>query len=706
MNAVSIFLEKKFKILVPESRNNITTNVITFGMNLESLGFVLSQDLMYALSAIPEKDLNSLYKEVVSCARKMVGAHKKFNPMYPNFPEQVAELAECDLYMNALLHYTGDAISDVLKVPCRFLPKYEKKEREELSDKEVSYKLIKRGTKEEFNSIFSSLLSSNGSLSESDKLILNWFVDNKQYEGCIPNSIPSKENLSYFVGKCLNNGSVAGLDSLKTATDVLRTVCSMSEGDVSLAKATKFKKVSRSVRRMILGRMEAIGELTEDMLRYKEPWKRLGEFLHPGEYKERFPKAYAAFQVLRNNEKFETFNSKVESSIKGGKTNVTLELLSNRPGELARRLDHLLRSQQNMEKFVKGEQDQVHDILGVFSELAHKVSTPVLVQVYAHFKNRTTEKGRAFFPKGNAAKLVYLEEGLPVLNDGVSSSVVKIVQETLKNRFSKLPPLGKVFVQDELRDQFVPFSQRSASKALRTIVRGSKVAMEDKNFLRFFIWWKDGESRTDLDLSACFYKDGFTDPKQVAYYNLKSMGCYHSGDITSAPNGAAEFIDVDVQVLLKTGYRYVCMCVNSFTNQPYKDLPECFAGFMYRDMPNSGEIFEPKTVNNKFDLTGETRYTVPMIFDLQEQKMIWTDVCIPVQASYSNNVRNNERSLSSIANAICSLKKMSLYDLFMLHAESRGTIVPKQEDADVVFSMHNGITPFDTDKIMSEYMKN
>ncbi|WP_439621947.1 hypothetical protein [Gemmata sp.] len=26
------------------------------------------------------------------------------------------------------------------------------------------------------------------------------------------------------------------------------------------------------------------------------------------------------------------------------------------------------------------------------------------------------------------------------------------------------------------------------------------------------------------------------------------------------------------------GVRYVVMCLNSFTNQPYCDLPECFAG--------------------------------------------------------------------------------------------------------------------------------
>ena len=36
------------------------------------------------------------------------------------------------------------------------------------------------------------------------------------------------------------------------------------------------------------------------------------------------------------------------------------------------------------------------------------------------------------------------------------------------------------------------------------------------------------------------------------------------------------------------------MCLSSYTQQAYCDLPECFAGWMARQQPNSGEIFEPK----------------------------------------------------------------------------------------------------------------
>ena len=41
------------------------------------------------------------------------------------------------------------------------------------------------------------------------------------------------------------------------------------------------------------------------------------------------------------------------------------------------------------------------------------------------------------------------------------------------------------------------------------------------------------------------------------------------------------------------------MTLNSYTQQPYCDLPECFAGWMAREKADSGEIYEPKTVQDQ-----------------------------------------------------------------------------------------------------------
>ena len=139
----------------------------------------------------------------------------------------------------------------------------------------------------------------------------------------------------------------------------------------------------------------------------------------------------------------------------------------------------------------------------------------------------------------------------------------------------------------------------ATSRSLRTLVRGSKIAFPEKgDTIRFFLWWKEGEAggkhtgRADLDLSAVLYGADWWYKERISYTYLRSAkyrAC-HSGDITSAPEGACEFIDIDVPSVLSYGGRYVMMSVNSYTRQRFSDLPECRAGWMMREHPNSGEV--------------------------------------------------------------------------------------------------------------------
>src|SRR5205807_8721390 len=118
-------------------------------------------------------------------------------------------------------------------------------------------------------------------------------------------------------------------------------------------------------------------------------------------------------------------------------------------------------------------------------------------------------------------------------------------------------------------------AQRSASKVLHTIARGSRLTLPTTDTLRFFVWWKEPEGqRTDIDLAAVFFSADWKRLADVSYYNLKGWDSCHSGDITSAPKGAAEFIDVYLPTLREKGVRYVSMVIYSYTQQAFKDLPE------------------------------------------------------------------------------------------------------------------------------------
>ncbi len=515
----------------------------------------------------------------------------------------------------------------------------------------------------------------------------------------------NKENLAYVCGLLLvhvDNAQELVADHFKTATDVLRLAVGLSGGDVSLAANTKFKNFRRSERRFLLNLLEQRPAIVEDMLRYKKRWIRLGEKLHPTEYQHVYPKVAEALDVIRNDKPFATFNNILEAALERKEFSKAVEQLQTRPGEFARRLDFLLRSAEDPST-----------VLEPFAKVVGQVSTNVLLQNLAHFKGRLEPRDlRVFFPKGEVAKAYGIPNALPELSREVCDALVELIRQALIDRFGKLSELGKVYINPRLDSYTVPLAQRSASKSLRNLARGSRFPMPGKNTIRFFLWWKEGivngvsTGRVDIDLSAVFYDENWKYLNHVSYTNLKSkrMGVFHSGDITSAPFGACEFIDIDINKSLSQQSRYVVMSLYSFSGQPYCNLPECYAGWMMRKSPDSGEIFEPSTVSEKIDIASNTSICIPVILDLKERQFIWTDLALTRNPYWYNNVEGNEKGIVLIGKAMTGLQAPKLYDLFELHALGRGQIVSEKENAETVFSIEEGITPYDTETILAEYL--
>jgi hypothetical protein len=125
---------------------------------------------------------------------------------------------------------------------------------------------------------------------------------------------------------------------------------------------------------------------------------------------------------------------------------------------------------------------------------------------------------------------------------------------------------------------------------------------------------------------------------------------------------------------------------------------------MIRKEPGSGEIFEPKTVVDKFDITADTQICIPVIFDLTERKAVWADIALRRNPNYAINVEGNLSGIAATGKSLTSLTKPTLYDLFMLHARARGTLVEVQNEADTIFSLNEGITPFENEKIIAEFL--
>ncbi|RDJ35223.1 MAG: hypothetical protein DWQ19_10435 [Crenarchaeota archaeon] len=695
LTARSIYLSKKNKLIVDRGSHETPVKVVaTFVKNLEAYGFTVSKALFDRLLTLSVPQLTDLYGDTTTILKEMVGAHRVFKPFYPNFPKQVMEASEAELYINAILHYwlTDSEEKQVV-------PQYEKEDRPEL-DEETKLRVIDLGSISDFEKLFTKLVGSNSSISATDKEIVSWFVENYKddIKRLVPDSIPQKEQLSFLIAHTLKHVDNASflVQKLKTPTDVLRAAVAMSNGDVSLAEPTKFRNFTRKERKFLVLALEYCysDSFTEDLLRWSGRWTRLAHNLHIGEYKKDCPNIQESFDIIRNKKPFVTFNSKVESAIRGDELEKAVSLLSTRPGDFARRLDKIVRT------------DGRNYVIEAFSKVTDKISTPVLLQTYQHFQNRENKQVlRSFFPKGNVGKLFVTEnKPLAPLDHKVAGCIVSNVRKALVDRFSKLPSLGSVYIDKQLKTQFIPSGLRSASKSLRTLARGSRVDFGfDGDTIRFFLWWQNGGGRTDIDLSSTVFTANWTHYMDVSYYNLKDWGCHHSGDIVSAPHGACEFIDITISKFLEKKLRYVMMCINSFTGQSFSSLPECFAGWMGRANPNSGEVFEPKTVLDKVDVTANTKVCIPVVLDLVERQVIWSDLALTSRARV-NNVHRNRRSLNAMGRAVADLSKPTLYDLFDMHAEARGEKVENKKYADTVFSLHEGITPFDSETIMADFM--
>jgi len=700
-----IYLRRRKSIIVKKGTSNNKKLASALNADLSTLGYTLAGDAIKLIATLNETQITSLHKGLISNLSSYVGSNVHHIPLFRDFPNNIPDditflieryigylQNEFGLTRNAKLlscgHFVDTQAFDLtnfgacpiceMRVPMNELG--EAKPRPTL-DEVSPLKIIRLGDKESLYKIFTQLIGSKVPISETDQKDVATFIEDVKLDDLleyIPSSITLKENIAILVGNLLKNYETSDhivkaalITFIKTATDLLRVLTALSEGDVSLASNVKFRNFKRSERVLFLSILEDIASgknCVEDMLRYKGKWIRVSEKFHPGEYQVKFPKAFGAFNILRENIKYETFASKVESGILNKKSEV-MKTMIQRPGEFVRKLDKLLRT------------FDVDVVMENLEKILPKISTNVALQLTSYFSNRNkmmTDK-RIFFPKGQISKLYVIDEERTKLSANVCEKVELMFINELLSRFSKLDSLGNVSINSELQNYLVPFAMRSASKSLSNIPRGSAVQFDNSNTLRMFIhWMQKDDLAVDLDLSCVFYDTNWNLIDQVSFTHLSTDGVVHSGDLRSAqkPNGSSEFIDVDIKKVLKNRIRYAVMQVYNYTEQTFVDMPICFAGFMERQSPNKGAFHEARTVKNKFDLKGASKTAIPMIFDLQESRAIWVDLSFVTAPQY-NCVEMNARNFTLVAKSMIGLKylKPDLFKLSALHAASRGSEV-------------------------------
>ena len=664
---------------------------------LRALGYRLSAPAREALTC-PEQ----AWALVNAAARLTSGSPAaEYRPFYPDFPIQVRTASEATLLVNAALHYLGDVVG------VRILPDYRPSPREPLPGDDGALTELGLATVRDLERIVADLIAQATPFSAQDRADLTTLSDFG------PEAAPRvavKENLAVLTVTFPDLDFSA---SYRTVTDMLRLAVAMAGGDVSLAEPCRFPSFSRAQRRRLLGLLDAVGQVqdnrdsAEEMARRCERWKRLARHLRPGDYARRFPRAAALLHQVASGGAEEGFTSRLEEALARRDVESALRLLSTRPGVFARRLNHLLR--------LCVDEAARERVVAEFARVAPEVSLPVLVRLWEYFSSPG--------PDALPWRVVAIKAATGTKTTLIPSTrrpgpadaaVVRAVEEALRQR----KRLGRIAVDQGMYEGYTaPVGLRSASPGMRTAGRGTRLPLPEGETIRFFLHWRDlpeappkapgpaepaaaedRDTRVDLDLSAFFVSEDFTRTEQIAYYNLRSTAAVHSGDLTSAPDGAAEFVDVTLAEALRQGWRYVVMTVHSFSHHRLSEVPECWAGAMARGAdPQSGEVFEASTVMQRLDLVSPTFNATPFVIDITERRLIWWDLPVGVgEHQVANLDRSSNRVLAHLLDLLEG-RRMPLAHLLGLLADD---VVEDPDEAQLVFG-EGGILPWQTERILA-----
>ena len=681
-----------------------------FIQNLSDMNILIDNATLSALYNLRADKAEVFLEHVYDVLKARYGVWG-YSVMYPNFPRQVMDADATELFYNAYAHYLTSHLADFLDdTSLVWLPRFNKANRPRLSER-TTYTLFRFVNNQELQDKTShNLLNSPVALSQDNLNLLKLLVQNRLIYNwtVIP---PFKEIRAVFQAEAVKYftkeyESLLNWEEM-TTTDVLRFAVAYQGGDVSLASPHHFRTFPRSIRRWIMTLLDNmkdayVGFVVRDMQSHRGMWIGLAEMIHSGEFHAKFPFAYAAIAHLRSKEFPKSWAGLVDEALNTQNYKKLLSLLEDRPGEFARRLNYLAQR-------VPPEQHRF--IIRSFSNVVHSVPTRILYQIQSFYLNLfTQQKHRIFFPKGQVSKVYYKPNNLLCSyldkDEYVTpyfsfwNQIQSRVNHSLHQRCHSLSKLGKVWVDPALENIAIPMSQRSASDGLMQLERCSRFSLEKKkDTIRFFIHWKEPEGkRTDVDLSVVFYNENLEFVEQVFYRNLRSDYCWHSGDIVSAPNGATECIDLSIEKAIANGAAYAIPSVNLFSGENFDQLPVAQFGWMTRARMQDGEIFEPKTVQNCFNLRSPNRIILPAIIDLRKKEVIWLDLGMN-SAYWINNVSTQQNKIRNLFEYFINKKVVSMSDVLKMHGRTRGQLVLHQHEADTIFDLETSkdLIKFSTD---------
>ena len=710
-----------------------TTNNVNETLSIEELatlikkfegyGYIFSKELAIAISKEERNIIIDKLKAVIKVIEDFK-SDKNYTVFYKNFPDEVINMSEVDLYINQILHYWIGYLpsnsENVIKEDVE--PSKLVKARElNLIDDEMIEKL------------FIDLLSSNVTLSEQyldDVCVLTNNKSIKELEKYME-YIQMKETLTTVSSYILKKEGVL-VGNFKTATDILRLIAKIS-GDELNNKHIHFAYFSRTELSQLMTKLENLQNPMPDIKRYSKPWHTFFKLYAKKINFNKYPKVRKVVDILFGDITYMTERGKINEQIKRLPT-MSEEDLDNLVKEFTIFYGDYVR--EILSLLNKAKENQYEKLLIGLENCVDKVNTRVLFQLYDRIINLKAKDKTIPRLVNSKGKWRRLKESIS-LSDELLNRVLQIVEDGIKTQLKEKENLGKVYIDEDYKNIMLTTSEKDSNVSLRPMTRGSRIKFNpNAEVLRFFVAWKNLDektlkelntayskldektlkeltpmySRVDVDLSALTFNENLEFNDVVAYYNQKKSGFAFSGDITNAPEGALEYIDVfDLERLKKKGNRYILMQIRSYNGYTFEEINSVYAGVMEL---TSIEAKEKKNmystaITEGFQIVSSERTTNTILVDLKNYEYIWLDMNMD---SYKLDIFQNALNYEEIPYLNDMLRYFSrkqyvtMYDLLKLNADVRGVLTKDKKEADVIFEKVDNKNNLALADILSNYL--
>ena len=584
-------------------------------------------------------------------------------PFYPGFPESVRELTADQLFFDQLLHYAatyglGDFSSGKKSI---FDPGVKRPESQEPGSLRKFTVIPEANAVKRLHSIVSNLLAGTRPLSEEQfELTVNFLRD----YNITMKHIASKDTAVRLTLALRTTEYVSFLSMPDVIRMVDRLNCSEYEN-----RNMKKLNLRNQDRKFIISVMDELFRLGKMELRScfekKKLWNGLLHHIH---YHAKTPEAIEFVDAMRGKDNRSVY-SDFEAGMARGHIREAADILLKEKGSgaLLRNLDYLVsrcRSDEDME-YILNLTDSKNVILlcQLLIRYGLEPGHPRTFRFVKH--NRLRVHPESKWEQEHRRSALSAEQ-TSILREKVLSNLKAV----LANR------LGKVYIDPDMVRYALPLQESASQGGFGVLTRGTRLPIPEGNTIRGFTYW---EKVDDIDLSAF----GITeDGRQIEFSwrtmaSKQSKAITYSGDVTNGYDGGSEYFDVNLKVFREQfpEVRYIIFCDNVFTRLPFSRCI-CRAGYMLRRKPNSGEIFEPKTVESAFRIDCDSTFAYLFGIDLTKREFIWLNM-----ARNGSETVAGETGLYFLTDYFRTTEAINLHTFFEMMAAE---ITDCPEDAEVI----------------------